>query len=237
MTLLTRLNKLDDQPAWDWEAVHDALAAEIERRGMEAEPISKPYTMETLPDRVKAMPKGAQRIWLAAFNSAEEQYENESQWFAVANAAVGNKYHKVDGRWRLKKGNGEDELQVRILKYDEDEFQGYCYGVVLEPGEIDTQQDIIGVDEIRKAAHSFLRHGAKLDLQHMEDISADDATSAESYLAPVDFDCGGEIIKEGSWVLVVKLHSNELRKGVREGDITGYSIKGTGYRKTYSGDA
>jgi hypothetical protein len=37
MTLLTRLNKLDDQPAWDWEAVHDVLAAEMERRGMEVD--------------------------------------------------------------------------------------------------------------------------------------------------------------------------------------------------------
>lgn len=63
---------------------------------------SKPYTMGSLPDRVKGMPKHAQEIWLAAFNSALEQYGDEGRAFAVAQAAVERDYELVDGRWRKK---------------------------------------------------------------------------------------------------------------------------------------
>ena len=44
--------------------------------------------METLPDNIKKLPKHAQEIWLATFNNAFKQYNDESKAFAVANAAV-----------------------------------------------------------------------------------------------------------------------------------------------------
>jgi cation transport regulator ChaB len=50
--------------------------------------ISKPYTMETLPDAVKALPKHGQEIWLATFNDTSERYDDEERVFAIAWGAV-----------------------------------------------------------------------------------------------------------------------------------------------------
>jgi len=59
-----------------------------------------PYQQrEDLPDRVRRPLRQvphAQDIYIAAFNSAIEQYDNESQAHAVAWAAVKQKYEKGD---------------------------------------------------------------------------------------------------------------------------------------------
>ncbi len=49
-----------------------------------------PYdSLADLPEAVKALPKHAQEIWLAAFNAAYEQYDgDEGKAAAVAWAAV-----------------------------------------------------------------------------------------------------------------------------------------------------
>jgi cation transport regulator len=65
-----------------------------------------PYDKLTdLPDRVRNnLPKHAQEIYKEAFNSAEEQYGEESRAHRVAWSAVENKYEKNDeGNWVQKK--------------------------------------------------------------------------------------------------------------------------------------
>ena len=64
-----------------------------------------PYgTISELPDSVKNnLPKHAQEIYKEAFNSAEEQYGEESRAHRVAWSAVENKYEKNEnGRWVSK---------------------------------------------------------------------------------------------------------------------------------------
>ncbi len=68
-----------------------------------------PYDRITsLPDSVKDnLPKHAQEIYKEAFNSAEEQYEDEEQFHRVAWNAVKQKYHKNEkGNW--VQGKSED---------------------------------------------------------------------------------------------------------------------------------
>lgn len=70
-----------------------------------------PYDkLSDLPDQVKDnLPKHGQEIFLAAFNSASEQYDDESRWFATAWAAVENVYEKNDkGDWVKK----QDHKQI-----------------------------------------------------------------------------------------------------------------------------
>ena len=57
-----------------------------------------------LPDSVKNnLPKHAQEIYKEAFNSAEEQYGEESRAHRVAWSAVENKHEKNEnGRWVSK---------------------------------------------------------------------------------------------------------------------------------------
>lgn len=63
-----------------------------------------PYTLKNLPDAVKALPKPAQAIWLAAFNSAFEEYnKDEEKSAAAAWAAVEKQYEKgTDDVWVAK---------------------------------------------------------------------------------------------------------------------------------------
>jgi cation transport regulator len=64
-----------------------------------------PYgEVSELPDSVKNnLPKHAQEIYKEAFNSAEEQYGEESRAHRVAWSAVENKYEKNEnGRWVSK---------------------------------------------------------------------------------------------------------------------------------------
>jgi len=64
-----------------------------------------PYQeINALPDSVKNhLPKHAQEIFLAAFNSAIEEYDEEETAFKVAWSAVKHKYEKgEDGNWHKK---------------------------------------------------------------------------------------------------------------------------------------
>jgi cation transport regulator len=66
-----------------------------------------PYgKVSELPDSVKNnLPKHAQEIYKEAFNSAEEQYGEESRAHRVAWSAVEKKYEKNEnGRWASKEG-------------------------------------------------------------------------------------------------------------------------------------
>jgi cation transport regulator len=68
---------------------------------------SVPYgKISELPGSVKNnLPKHAQEIYKEAFNSAEEQYGEESRAHRVAWSAVENKYEKNEnGRWVPKEG-------------------------------------------------------------------------------------------------------------------------------------
>jgi cation transport regulator len=58
-----------------------------------------------LPERVRSnLPQHAQEIYKEAFNSAEEQYGEESRAHRVAWSVVENKYEKNDrGNWVEKK--------------------------------------------------------------------------------------------------------------------------------------
>ncbi|KOP27408.1 cation transporter [Hapalosiphon sp. MRB220] len=57
-----------------------------------------------LPDSVKNhLPKHAAEIFVAAFNNAEKEYQEEERAFRVAWAAVKRDYEKgEDGNWRKK---------------------------------------------------------------------------------------------------------------------------------------
>ena len=78
-----------------------------------------PYdSVSDLPDSVKKnLPKSAKEIYLAAYNSAWEQYAKskdrrgddtrEETAHKVAWAAVKKKYKKKDDKWVLKKGKSD----------------------------------------------------------------------------------------------------------------------------------
>lgn len=115
---------------------------------------------------------------------------------------------------------------VQIEKADEE--QQTVTGVVLQPEVVDAQGDVYSADVIRTAAHGFLAQfnkKTKLGQQH-KNFTAGRFALVESYLAPMGFVINGKTVKEGSWVMAVKVLDPEVWKAVKEGRVTGFSIGG-----------
>jgi len=138
---------------------------------------------------------------------------------------------------RIVKG-AETVTQVRIAKAEKK--QQLVYGVALEPRMLDTYGDWEEEHEIEMTAHRFLLKSQFLDedaigASHDYPIAA---APVESYIAPVDFWFEGTphtdeyLVRKGSWVLVAKIYDPEEFQKIEDGTYTGWSIQGTGYRRT-----
>lgn len=124
----------------------------------------------------------------------------------------------------------ENPFHARILKADNE--QRMVYGVVMEPESVDTQGDFAHPQEIEKAAHDYLERKQKLGFMHKMFGFGKTLRIMESYLAPCDFEMNGETVKKGSWVMAVRVLEEALWQAVKKGEVTGFSIGGTGKRVT-----
>lgn len=117
----------------------------------------------------------------------------------------------------------EKEVKILIDKEEGNE-QRLVYGIVYEPDVPDAHDDVMKAEDIEKSAHTFLSTYRNIDKQH--DFSGGYGEVVESYVAPQDFEVGGEVIKKGSWVLVTKA-DEDVWEEIKKGEITGYSMAGT----------
>ncbi len=116
----------------------------------------------------------------------------------------------------------EIEYTVPIFKADEE--KRLVYGVVLEPGVVDAQNDFETAEQIEQACHSFLINSRVIFKDHEQ--RKEDCHVVENYIAPVDY----EQVKKGSWVMVTYCGDDEVWNAVKSGELTGYSIRGTAQR-------
>lgn len=119
------------------------------------------------------------------------------------------------------------EVEVRIAKSDEE--RGILYGIVYSPDEVDAQGDFATAGEIENAAYRFMKSAntANVDLEHNQKKAP--AFVAESWLVKK----GDPIFpdeKPGAWAVAVKLEADDLKEAVRKGEITGFSMGGSGQR-------
>lgn len=142
----------------------------------------------------------------------------------------------------LKEGQENLEFFVPIIKSDK--AKKLVYGYVLVPNEDqfvsegkveDSQGDIITHAEVEKAAHSFLKNmsdrihkGSGTGLQHI--FFDDIGYPVESYV-----DTDGVHGRKGGWVVGTKITSDRVWDAIEKGEITGYSMGGTGYRRPVDG--
>lgn len=187
-----------------------------------------PYkTNKSLPEPVKKLPKHGQDIYRNAFNAANEQYKDENKAHATAWAAVKNKYRKENDRWIEKSFVNlilKHEKSPTVIIKSESEDKRIVYGIVMEPETVDAHGDIVGMDEIEKAAHNYMMKSQTIGIQHSQ--VAKSIFPIESYIAPSDMDG----IKKGSWVMAVKVNDEKIWKSIKDGEITGFSIGGYGLR-------
>lgn len=133
------------------------------------------------------------------------------------------KAEKSDIRWA-----------VQISKLDEE--KRIVYGPVLEPGVEDAQGDIVSKEEIRKAAHNFMRKVGMAEagadgVMHKGRVGVDAAYLVESWLQDGDTKHGEQSITDGTWMIGVHVPDDELWGLVKSGEFTGFSIGGQGMRE------
>ena len=74
-----------------------------------------PYaSTKELPEAVKSLPEGAKKIFMAAFNSAFEEY-GEEKAFKIAWSAVKAKYRKEGETWVLIAGDSMSFTETTML--------------------------------------------------------------------------------------------------------------------------
>lgn len=104
------------------------------------------------------------------------------------------------------------------------------YGIVYEPYKKDSDGDWTTPEEIENAAHNFLPQ-ALLDKNHdNDDFANSECAVVECYIAPVTYTINNELVKQGSWVLVTKVFSDDVWEDVKTGEFTGFSFEGKAQR-------
>ncbi len=123
---------------------------------------------------------------------------------------------------------------VRTAKADAD--RQIAFGVVLAPCTAadtrDSQGDWYSAEEIELAAHDFLAAVSKgeawADLMHDEGPAV--GHPVESFIAPVDFVLGNQVVKAGSWVMGMYYPDPAIWERVRKGELAAFSVGGSGTR-------
>jgi hypothetical protein len=116
--------------------------------------------------------------------------------------------------------DGSTKPGMVYKQFQEDEQ--LVLGVVLQPEVEDLHKDIYSAEEIAKAAKSFDEHCNQGNLEHM--INTDDLEVTKSFILPVDAVIGEQEVSEGSWVMEMKVHSEDLWQSVKDGNFTGFSV-------------
>jgi hypothetical protein len=115
--------------------------------------------------------------------------------------------------------------QVEFVK---SEREGKVFGVVLEANLPDSQGDVISPEEIEKACHAYMAESRRANVQHAGDDAGADLI--ENWIAPQDVTLGGRRITKGSWLQGWHVRDPLLKQQIAAGEITGFSIEGTGER-------
>lgn len=160
--------------------------------------------------------------------------EQKKTWVSVANAALerckklGGSNAECDAS-AIRQANSvvaKESVSIRFVK-SVDEKQ-LVYGIVFEPDFVDAHDEFVSKDDVEAAAHEYLadlrKGGCRIKLSHQMEID-EAADVVESYIAPVDFNIGDVAVKEGSWVIAMKVHDPDLWTATKD-QIQGFSPGG-----------
>lgn len=141
-----------------------------------------------------------------------------------------------------EKGAGPTPLQevvgkgrvVKALPYRKDGDERYALGIVLEPqpfdGRGDLQGDTYSEETVRAAAHEFMVRYQNMGLDH-EELANGKVLLLESYVAPADFEVGGEKVKRGTWLMACRYVDDDVWASVKSGERQGFSIGGDAIKR------
>ena len=126
-----------------------------------------------------------------------------------------------------KSEDGKADFQTygRILKAEAGSH--FVTGIVYEPMVEDTDGNYMTEEEITKAAHWFAKNGNKVDLQHSFE-PLDGAVVVESSVTKCDMELEGQAIRKGTWLMTVEIQDEGIFQAIEKGEITGFSMGGSG---------
>ena len=138
---------------------------------------------------------------------------------------------EADGSFSPSRDSATPQLQkvCTLLKDVDPDDERYVLGVVLVPERLDAQGDIYSHEEVGQAAHRFMEEFGGLGLMHRLRVN-DQVKVLESYIAPTAFRVGDVAIAKGTWLLAVRVLSDDLWGRVKDGELTGFSIGGSARR-------
>ena len=155
---------------------------------------------------------------------------------------------KQDCSSQVLPGESDEKLTMVVPIAKADQEKQIVYGVVLDPYQVDAQDDWVPPKAIEETAHGWLAKSRVIGLDHSKETNA---FPVESYLVPFpsrdDYQkamdgephraytmpFGDDVVHSGSWVLGTKLGDAEW-KMVQEGELNAYSIGGYGNRSPTS---
>tara|TARA_R110000824_G_C15224872_1_gene677884 strand:- start:128 stop:2116 length:1989 start_codon:yes stop_codon:yes gene_type:complete len=153
-----------------------------------------------------------------------------------------------DGRVLPEQSEKDLSLSLIVPISKADAEKQIVYGIVLDPYQVDSQDDWVPPKAIEETAHRWLAESRVIGLDHSDKA---DAFPVESYMVPYpsreDYDnamlgdphkaytmpFGDDVVHSGSWVLGTKLGDEEWAL-VKDGELNAYSIGGYGNRQKTS---
>ncbi len=115
----------------------------------------------------------------------------------------------------------------RVPIKKKDPLKKIVFAEVYTPYQIDSQGDWMEPDEIEKMAYDFMLNSQEIGKNHIEIIDGK-AAIVESFI--VRKGDGDPDFNEGAWVVGTKILDDKLWNEIEKGEITGYSIGGSGVR-------
>ena len=105
-----------------------------------------------------------------------------------------------------------------------DAKQQIVFGEVYVPDRKDTDGNFMTADTIEKMAHDFMAQSRNTKISKGHDGNTDKGCVVESFIARE----GDPDFIAGSWVVGVYVPDAKIWKSIEAGELTGFSIEGTG---------
>lgn len=128
----------------------------------------------------------------------------------------------------LQKILSDITAQKTVIPVEKKQDERIAFGIVLEPDVTDLHGDTYDEQTVLAAAHFFMEKFQKIKLMHEVDVTSE-VNILESFVAPVDMTIEAKkgepfTIRKGTWLLKVRIVSDDLWAEVKSGKLTGFSI-------------
>ncbi len=177
-----------------------------------------PWTVADVERHNKGLSDKQKRQWVHVANGALQRCLSEGRDSKTCEASA------------IKQANAvvsKKDVAMHFVKAHEK--KQILYGVIFEPDFVDAHDEFIAEEDIEEAAHGYMirlqnEKGSMIKLSHQVEIDKA-ADIIESYIAPVDFQMGDQLVKKGTWVIAMKIWDKDLWEATKD-EISGLSAGG-----------